>query len=635
MRYHTSLRSVWQRIRDSVVAPSPLARALGSESRSPRLRLGRANPVNALADPRHLALLESSGLFDREWYLARNPDVGAAGIDALLHYLTSGASEGRDPGPGFDTRWYLESYPDVRAAGMNPLLHYVASGEAEGRAARGPSDLGACDPRCDPRLESSGFFDRVWYLEQNPDVAAAGVDPLVHYATTGFEEGRDPGPRFDASWYLEMHPDVCAAGVNPLLHYVVSGAAEGRAARVLRPLRPTPPTLSGGPRGACVPAFRWLPATPPNPRRVLVVDARLPTPDRDAGSLRMCGLLEILRERGYAVTYVGRDVTPVPAHELLASRLAARVVVGRAAAIAHLEEHGCEYRFVILSRADVAYDLLPAVRAHALHATVIYDTVDLHWLRTDRWADVTDDARLRAVSEHYRAMERSTAAAADLVLVVTELERELLRADVPEARVEVVPTIHTASRAVPPFHARRDLVFVGGFKHHPNGDGVVWFAERILPLVRRRLPQVVLDVVGPDAPEEVRCLASPAVRVVGHVARLEPLLDERRISVAPLRWGGGMKGKVAEAMSRGLPVVTTAAGAEGMDLRDGDSACIADSPEAFAGAVVRLYTDEALWTRISKGAHRLSAERFSPAVVGARLDAILGDLAGPAVEMVR
>jgi O-antigen biosynthesis protein len=599
--------------------------------------------VNAAADPRHVALLESSGLFDRDWYLGRNPDVAAAAIDPLLHYLTTGAGEGRDPGPRFETEWYLEHNPDVRAAGMNPLLHYVVSGAAEGRAACRPVDPApAAGPApapppavaLDPRLESSELFDREWYLEQNPDVAAAGIDPLLHYATTGFKEGRDPSPRFDASSYLEMYPDVRVAGVNPLLHYLTSGAAEGRAARVLGPLRLAPPLLPGS-ASSRARAFRWLPATPPNPRRILVVDARTPTPDRDAGSLRMCNLLKILRERGYAVTYVGRDVTPVPEHELLASRLAARVVVGRAAAIAHLEEHGCEYRFVILSRAEIAYDLLPAVRAHALHATVIYDTVDLHWLRTDRMAEVTDDARLRAFSEQRRAMERSTAAAADLVFVVTERERELLTAEVPEARVEVVPTVHAACAAPPPFHARRDLVFVGGFKHDPNVDAVVWFAERILPLVRRRLPDVVVDVVGWDPPEEVRRLASPAVRVVGHVPRLEPLLDERRISVAPLRFGGGMKGKVAEAMSRGLPVVTTPAGAEGMDLRDGESALVAGSPEGFAAAVVRLYTDEALWTRIADRGRRQSEERFSPAVVGARLDAILGGPLGACVTTVR
>jgi SAM-dependent methyltransferase len=120
-------------------------------------------------------LIAPSGLFDSDWYLERNDDVRAAGINPLVHYLLHGAAEGRDPNPLFDTDWYLNRYPDVRAAGANPLVHYLRYGAAEGR-----------DP--------NPFFDTDWYLDHNPDVRAAGINPLAHYLRGGTAEGRNPGP---------------------------------------------------------------------------------------------------------------------------------------------------------------------------------------------------------------------------------------------------------------------------------------------------------------------------------------------------------------------------------------------------------------------------------------------------------
>jgi len=190
-----------------------------------------------------------SGLFDTDWYLAQNPDVAAAGINPLVHYLRHGAAEGRGPNPLFDTDWYLAQNSDVAAAGINPLVHYLRHGAA-GRldpnplfdtdwylaqnpdvAAAGVNPLAhylrhaAAEGR-DP----NPLFDTDWYLAQNPDVAAAGINPLVHYLRHGAEEGHDPNPSFDTDWYLAQNPDVAAAGINPLVHYLRHGAAEGRDA---------------------------------------------------------------------------------------------------------------------------------------------------------------------------------------------------------------------------------------------------------------------------------------------------------------------------------------------------------------------------------------------------------------------
>ncbi|MCI0723370.1 MAG: glycoside hydrolase family 99-like domain-containing protein, partial [Acidobacteria bacterium] len=110
----------------------------------------------------------------------------------------------------FDSDWYLQQNPDVARAGVNPLLHYLRGGARD-------------------RRDPNRYFDSDWYLRQNPDVARVGVNPLLHYLRRGAKEGRRPSPNFDGDWYLQQNPDVAWAGVNPLAHYLQQGAKEGRS----------------------------------------------------------------------------------------------------------------------------------------------------------------------------------------------------------------------------------------------------------------------------------------------------------------------------------------------------------------------------------------------------------------------
>jgi hypothetical protein len=116
------------------------------------------------------SVLAASPLFDREWYQSLTPETHQA-EDPLLHYLSRGRQHGRNPHPLFDTAFYLQQNPDVEAAGMDPLVHYIVFGSLEGRH---PHPL----------------FDSTFYLAENADVAAAGLDPLSHYITHGAAEGR-------------------------------------------------------------------------------------------------------------------------------------------------------------------------------------------------------------------------------------------------------------------------------------------------------------------------------------------------------------------------------------------------------------------------------------------------------------
>ncbi|HUK10305.1 MAG TPA: glycosyltransferase, partial [Stellaceae bacterium] len=148
-------------------------------------------------------LVAESDLFDADWYLRRHSDVLESGIDPVLHYLQSGAEQGKDPNPLFDSSWYQDRDREIDAPKRNPLVHFLTHGAAEGR---------------DPHI----LFSCSWYLARNPDVAASGVNPLLHYRRHGAREGRDPSPFFAASEYLARHPDVAASGAEPLSHWLES-----------------------------------------------------------------------------------------------------------------------------------------------------------------------------------------------------------------------------------------------------------------------------------------------------------------------------------------------------------------------------------------------------------------------------
>ena len=361
-------------------------------------------------------------------------------------------------------------------------------------------------------------------------------------------------------------------------------------------------------------------------RSVLVLGHWLPAMDQSAGGLRAFNILQILREEGYIVVF-GADreksehvwffgsQQELNQNEAIFERLNIEVLYGSKAVLRHLHEKGYEYRFVVLSYPEVAYRYFSYVRAYAINAKVIYDPVDLHWLRMKRESGIKDDDVLRQQSESFRKMERFNAAAADIVFAVTHQERSQILEEVKNAKVEVIPTIHACVDKVKPLAGRKNLLFVGHYSHSPNEDAVSYFVKEIFPLIRQDIPGVVFYMVGSHITEAVQSLASRDVVAVGYVPDLMPYLDGCRVFVAPLRYGAGIKGKIAQSMGFGLPVVTTSIGAEGMNLIDGEHVLIADSPAAFARAVVRLYTDDLLWEEMSQSALLHIESNFSKAVV--------------------
>lgn len=367
-----------------------------------------------------------------------------------------------------------------------------------------------------------------------------------------------------------------------------------------------------------------LPPLDQSADRILIIDWKPPTPDLDSGSYRLSLIIELLLEQGRKVDFIGDREAEHPRYAVALKARGITTVIGQSAAIEHLAAYGHRYATIWISRPEVAETYLAPVRAHSPQALVIYDTVDLHWLRFERGEPFTTDpiaGRQRA--QRYRQIELANARAADRVIAITEDEQSRLLEEEPALDVRVMPNIHPVAEHAAGFESRRNLFFIGGFQHEPNVDAMHYFVEAILPLVRRQLPDIKLQIVGSHMTDSIRALQSADIDAVGYVTDVEPCFAKARVFVAPLRHGAGMKGKIGHSLSQGLPVVTTRIGAEGIGLRDGIEALIADDPDEFANAVVRLYQDEALWSKLATAGLNLMRSRYSKEVLALRLSELL------------
>ncbi len=363
--------------------------------------------------------------------------------------------------------------------------------------------------------------------------------------------------------------------------------------------------------------------------RVLVIDATTPMPDRDSGSLRLFELLRLLVGEGCAVTFFAENGLDDGRYtqDLRDIGVEAWTQPWLGAIPDWLSKNGPRFQLVIVSRHYILSPLLPLLRRHAPQARIVFDTVDLHHLREQREAEERGDAALLRVAARTRADELALIGAVDRTWVVSPVEKALLAETAPGAVVDVVSNIHRVRGAGPAMAARHGLIFVGGFRHPPNVDAALWFADEILPRIHARRPDIALSLVGSDAPPAILALGErEGITVHGHVPDLEPLIDAHRFSIAPLRYGAGVKGKINQALAHGLPVVATRCAVEGMGLADGVDALVADDAEAFAAAILAAYDDEALWQRLVRGGLANTEREFSPERARTTLRAIFSEL---------
>lgn len=358
---------------------------------------------------------------------------------------------------------------------------------------------------------------------------------------------------------------------------------------------------------------------------VVVIDHYVPRPDEDAGSVRMAAMLRALRSLGYAVLFVPDNRHRSEPYTRRLQDLGVEVLYGPKNLGTVLTELREDLVAIITSRVTVSSNYIVQIRAIAPEVPLFFDTVDLHFLREARAAELEGYVDLPPKAAALRELELAMVRACDGTLVVSTYERELLRSLVPSADIHVLPIVvdrvDEAQCATPA--GREGLLFVGSFAHPPNADGLRWFMAEILPTLSLMHPGLRVDVVGRDPMPDLVAAAPAGVVYHGWVEDLTPLYANARVVIAPLRFGAGVKGKVAEAMAHGVPVVMTTVGAEGMAIEAGETALVADEPGSFAESVSSVMRDDAVWDRLSRNGQRHVDDTFGRARFTAELAELL------------
>lgn len=361
-------------------------------------------------------------------------------------------------------------------------------------------------------------------------------------------------------------------------------------------------------------------------RRALFIDSTVPTPDRDAGSNAAFEHMLSLQRLGYEVQFVPADnMTRIPPYTDDLERRGIRCY------------HTPYFRAIeeVLrynrGRFDVVYIHRPAnvsryatlVRVFNPVACILYNVADLHFLRMQREANLSDDQVLRHAASDMREQELAAAATVDHVIVHSVVEASILLAELPNLPVSTIAWTVRVRPTPLTFSERSGIAFVGGFNHSPNRDALRWLVGEIMPLVWKHDPAITLSIIGGDMTDEDCALAADRIRIIGWVPDVAEALHPCRLTIAPLRFGAGLKGKVLSSLAAGLPCVGTPCAMEGVRLPPASLSLISDSAQGLADLVCAMHSDpEANAAAASVGRGYLEST-CSPKVIDQLLDAAI------------
>ena len=366
---------------------------------------------------------------------------------------------------------------------------------------------------------------------------------------------------------------------------------------------------------------------PPDRKNILVIDHHLPMPDRDSGSLRMFQILKLLHGLGHRVTFLPDNLADIPPYTEDLQKRGIKVVhhpyVKKVRD--YLIAQGSEFDVVVLSRCQFARKHITDVRLYAPQSRIIFDTVDLHFLREESEARLTGDPETRRKAQETKQWEYDLIEQSDETWVVSSTEQRLLKEITPNKSIQLVSNIVDAPGSRTPFALRRDWLFIGGFQHPPNTDAVLFFLKEIYPLVSEHLGDAKFYIIGDMVPPEIVTLANEKIIITGLQRDVRPFFDSVKLSVAPLRFGAGAKGKINQSMAFGVPVVATSVAVEGMELTDNQDVLVADEPADFAQSLLELYQSNELWTRICQNGLKTARALYSTDVARQKLELLFCD----------
>lgn len=371
-------------------------------------------------------------------------------------------------------------------------------------------------------------------------------------------------------------------------------------------------------------ATRFLPK-----QTISVIDSYLPFFDKESGSNRLFQLLKIFQQLNYHVTFIPNDGKYVaPYYRILTAKLGIPVVYNYIG-----KKQFKQAIFDMINRTNILWISRPNLNLKYQYLVKyfprikwVYDTVDLHYVRLFRQAESETNPKIVKKALKIKKLELALASAANATIAITNIEKDVLALEGVK-NLYVIPNVHDIKEVKQPFTfaERQGIVFIGGYKHKPNVDAVIWLINEIMPIVRQKLGDIPVYLLGSYPTPEVCSLNSNTVFVPGYLADVNSYFMNSRIFVAPLRYGAGMKGKIGQSLEYGLPIVSTSIGVEGMSLIDDHSVLIANDTDTFANKIIELYEDQAIWQQIKDNSLK-SLIDYTPKAVSKKLQNLFDDL---------
>lgn len=331
---------------------------------------------------------------------------------------------------------------------------------------------------------------------------------------------------------------------------------------------------------------------------ILFIDHYIPTWDKDAGSKTTFQYIKLFISKGYIVKFLPDNFMNSEPYGSILEQMGVELLYGtklEADIWSYLQKNSRNIDFVYLNRPHIATKYIDFIKSN-MTSKIIYYGHDLHFLREMREYELTGNKETLTESRYYKSIELSVLYKADMNYYPSNIEVEEIKKIDDRIKVKAIRAYIYDEEPIQdrPQPREKKLLFVGGFAHTPNKDGIIWFAQSILPYIKSRIPDVVVEVVGSNADEKLKeDIQNASINLLGFVSdeRLKQLYEEASVVIAPLRYGAGVKGKIIEALSHQCAVVTTECGAEGIEYAD-KIMKVATSSGEFAQMVINLLENE-------------------------------------------
>lgn len=358
---------------------------------------------------------------------------------------------------------------------------------------------------------------------------------------------------------------------------------------------------------------------PPHERkpRVLIIDTEVPSPDSDAGSVVAVGYNKVFQDLGFNITFLPENLYLRAAYGRKLQKQGIEVVHFPVVTDveAYLSDNISRFDLVFLVRHFPAGSYTKYIKNLRPDLKIIFNTADLHHLREERESKIVSDLaqkeEIQVKAEKTKLHELEVIKTSDATIVVSEFEKRYLCQIGLNQGVHCIPLIIPTHNQKIYRTKRHGIAFIGGYRHVPNIDAVWYFVKEIWPLIKQKVPDIHFYIVGANVPSEFDTINDPNVTVIGYVEDLELFLKEMVLTVVPLQFGAGIKGKIGSSLACGVPVVSTEIGVEGMGLTDLENVSVGVNPELFAERTVQLYHDERLWRKLSENGKAFVEDRYS------------------------